>query len=109
MDTVVPRSGRARSMLGKDEGMSREQPFYTVSEMSAGERGAGYILDIPLQRKLCAVALTDELRSPHGIADLAPIGLPIFEDLDPANAAVCLERQGIGDIVVPADHLIDDE
>src|SRR5262245_22439776 len=107
--TVVPSSGRARSIPGKEDGMCGEQTLHAIGDVAAGERGSGNILDVSLQREWSAVTLAHELRAPQRLPDLTAIGFSIFEDLDPTHAAVCFEPERVGDVVVSADHLIDDE
>src|SRR5262245_57383701 len=105
MATVVPSSGRARSMLGNDEGIGRQQTLHAIGDVPARERRSGDVLDVALERERRAVTLADELRAPQWFADLAAIGFAVLEDLDTADAAVGFQPDGVGDVVVAADHL----
>src|SRR5262245_60344253 len=109
MATVVPSSGRARSMLGKDDGMGCEETPDAVSDVPARQRRPGNVLDVLGRRELSAVTLADELRPPQRPADLIAIGFPVLQNLDSLDAAVGFERERVGDVVMPADDLIDDE
>src|SRR5262245_29537556 len=106
MATVVPSSGRARSMLGKDDGIGGEQALDAVRDVPARQRRPRNVLDVLGHRELCTVTLADELRPPQRPADLIAVGFPVLQNLDSFDAAVGFERERVGDVVMPADDLI---
>src|SRR5580704_8485659 len=73
--TQVPRSGRARSMLGwgEHQRISCEQSPHAVSDMAAGERRSRNILDVGVQLQSRTVLFADELAPPGRQMHFAPV------------------------------------
>src|ERR1051326_3840997 len=109
METVVPRSGRARSILGDDDRIGSKQPLDAVGDVAAGKCGAGNVLDILGERQRRAVPFAGELAAPGRIAHLIAIGLAIFEDLHRFDGALRIKPERDGDIFMLANDLIGDE
>src|SRR6267142_1304314 len=86
--TLVPRSGRARSILRKDDVIRGQEALDAFGNVPARESGSRNILNVLFQDDRCAAAFADELRAPKWFANLAAIGFAIFENLDALDAAI---------------------
>jgi len=65
MLTVVPSSGRARSILmGEHEGMGCKQALDAISDVTARQRCTGNALDVAAQLERCVLRFATELRTP---------------------------------------------
>src|SRR5437667_12852966 len=79
--TNVPSSGRQRLCIAEEQLPGGEQPADSIRHVPARQRRARDILDVLVELHRRAEALADELLPPRGIANLAAVGLAIFEDL----------------------------
>src|ERR1039457_1137918 len=95
--TTVPRSGRARSMLGggEHECIGCQQPAHAVGEVAAGERRSGNIFDIAIELQRRAGVFPDELTPPRRQVHLATVAFVIVEDLELPYRAARIERHRI--------------
>src|SRR6185369_14557260 len=89
--------------------MRGQEPSDSVRYMFRRKRRACDVSDVRADLHLCAVAFAQELRAPLRVADLAAVAFAIFEDLDPGDGAARVEAQGVGDELVLADDLVDDD
>ena len=91
ISTYVPSSGRqAHGNLEQQHLIGDEQPADSVGDVAARKGRARDVPDVLAEPKCRARTLADELLSPSRIANLASVGLAIFEDLDPLDRAVGL-------------------
>src|SRR5438105_4161821 len=109
ISTNVPRSGRERLTPCEHGFMQGEQAPHAFGDMAAGEGGAADIADILLELHWIGGSLADELAAPAGVAHLAAVIFPVLQDFDAAHAAVDADPQGIGNELVLADDLVDEE
>src|SRR5438874_6983969 len=109
ISTSVPRSGRARLTLAQLAFMEAEEPLHALGDMPAGKRRATDVGDVAVKLQRIVGVLAEELRPPAALAHLAAVRFPVLQDLEPAHSAVAAKRQRVGDQLVLAEHLIDDE
>src|ERR1700761_9728499 len=88
ISTMVPSRGRARRirpgavLAARDSDcIGRKKAADTVSHVLAGKSCAADVLNVASNLDGIAVLTARELGAPAGIAHLAAISLPIFEDL----------------------------
>src|ERR1700683_5433091 len=103
---TVPRSGRARSVLGGSdhERISREQAAHAVGDMAARKSCPGDIFYIVVQLQRRAVVLADNLRPPPRQRHLAAVAFVIVENFELPHGAARIECHGIVDELVFANH-----
>src|SRR6266536_960022 len=109
ISTNVPRRGRARRTLSPAVAIERDDPLDAFGHVKRRQRRAGNIADIAADPQRTAAGLSDELPEPAGVPDLAAVGLAILQNLDPMDAPARVQGDGIVDIEMLADHVIDDE
>src|SRR5690242_5723972 len=89
--------------------MECEQPLDAVGDMLTGQRAAADVHDVDADLERIGQRLADELVAPLELADLIAVRLAILDHLELAHAAVGIDADRVGDELVLADDLIDDE
>ena len=87
ISTKVPSSGLARRILSEAVAIGCQQSLHTLGDMRRRQGCASDIPNIAIDLERTAAGLSNKLREPARASDLAPIGLPILQDLDAVDGA----------------------
>src|ERR1051325_10354340 len=109
ISTKVPSRGRARRISADAMTEKPEDLLHAFGDVMAGERRARDIADVVADREGARAGLADELREPARPAHLAAVGFAILQDVDAMDAAARVERHGIIDVEMLADHAVEHE